>query len=358
MKTGSADLPLHYGYAPRWLFEMMVRLSREFVYYSVLEFGTERFIESVSDPFWFQSFGCLLGFDWHSSGLTTTVMGALKVATEEIGSEVGLFVAGGKGKNALKTPQEIEALSMKEGIDSSSVIYASRMAAKVDSTCVQDGFTLYHHTIVFDRKGNWAVVQQGMNDKIGYARRYHWLSKGLKSFVLEPHTAVCSDWKGRVLNMVAFESKPSQEAISAIVKEKPEKVLKEWHKIVELKMPQRHSLKESDLKPESLKKVLLTTYEMQPQDFESLIGVKGLGPKTLRALSLLAELLYGAKPSYRDPAQFSFAHGGKDGYPYPVDAETYAQTIYVMKKAVQEAKIGKSQEQKILRKIYALTLNS
>jgi hypothetical protein len=352
MKTGYADLPLHGGRAPSWLFERMKRLARHITTYIVSEFGTGNFIERFADPFWFQSFGCLLGFDWHSSGLTTTVLGALKEGIKEECYYLGVFVAGGKGRIALKTPEEIETIGLKTGIDAERLIYASRMSARVDNAAVQDGFNLYHHVIIFDLQGNWSVVQQGMNEKTGYARRYHWYSGGLSRFVEEPHAAVCSDIRVKTLNMVARESKQAREAVVHIATEKPEKVLVEIKRLQSLVLPREHRLSEFDLKPDSFKKVLLKTYERQPQDFEQLLEIQGAGPKTLRALALLAELIYGAKPSFRDPAKFSFAHGGKDGYPYPVDRKTYDQTIETLERAVKTSSIENSEKIAALKRLY------
>lgn len=352
MKTGYADLPLHGGRAPAWLFNRMKRLAREIAVYIISEFGTRAFIERFSDPFWFQSFGCLLGFDWHSSGLTTTTLGALKEGLKEAGNYPGVFVAGGKGRAALKTPQEIEAAGERTGLDAEKLIYASRMAAKVDNAAVQDGFKLYHHVMIFDCSGSWAVVQQGMNEQKGYVRRYHWYSGALKEFVVEPHAAVCSDLKVKALNLVAKESESTRAAAVHLAAEKPEKVLKEAEKLQKLVLPGKHSLSELDLRPESLRSVLLKTYERQPENFEQLLGIQGVGPRTLRALALLAELVYGAKPSFRDPAKFSFAHGGKDGYPYPVDRETYDLTIEILSQALKAAKVERSEKLAALRRLY------
>lgn len=354
MKRGFADLPLHGGKAPKWLFERMKNLSREIIVYYVSEFGTKAFLEKISDPFWFQSLGCILGFDWHSSGLTTTVTGAIKEAIKEVGSDLGLFVAGGKGKTALKTPQEILEISDREGLNADRLIYASKMSAKVDNSAVQDGFQIYHHVIIFNKDGSWAVVQQGMNEKTGYARRYHWYSKKLQSFVLEPHTAICSDWKGRVLNMVAEGSKEVQDISVELARENPKNLEKEFRKILYLKMPTSHPIGLSYLKPESLRKVLLTTYEIQPKNYEALLGIKGVGPKTVRALALLSELIYGKSPSYEDPAKFSFAHGGKDGFPYPVDLKAYDKTIEILSRAVRSAKIEKQEKEKALKRVFRL----
>lgn len=351
LKTGHANLPLHTGRAPFWLFERMKKLSREIVIFIIEEFGTKEVLKKLSDPFWFQSFGCILGFDWHSSGLTTTVCGALKEGIKSLPNDIGIYVAGGKGKVALKTPEEIKEYCDILGISADELIYASRMSAKVDNTAVQDGFQLYHHVIVFDKNQNWAVIQQGMNEKTGFARRYHWLSDKLRSFVEEPHAAVCSDWRGNVLNLVALENKEVRSSIVHLSSEKPERVLKEFESLVELNLPKRHAILLKDIKKESLRKVLLTTYEKSTKDFEELLSIKGIGAKTLRALALLSELIYGVSLSYRDPAKYSFAHGGKDGYPYPVDKETYDSTIEFFEKALNSAKIDRTEKVKAFKRL-------
>ena len=322
-RTGIANLPLHYGSAPRWLFERMVKLSREITIVIVSEYGPGEMLRRLSNPFWFQSFGCVLGFDWHSSGVTTTLCGALKEGIKGIETELGLFVAGGKGAESRRTPAELTAWGEKLGLDAAPLVYDSRMSAKVDSAALQDGYQIYHHSFLFTRDGHWAVVQQGMNETNHYARRYHWLGEQVASFVNEPHTAILSETTGRALNLVAGESDKARTTISDIVlTEKPENIMLDLSKIQTLTLPAHHYLSTADLHPDSLKKIILRTYEAQPQNFEKLLGLPGVGPKTMRALSLISELIYGIAPSYRDPARYSFAHGGKDGIPYPVDRPT------------------------------------
>lgn len=363
MRTGIADLPLHYGRAPRWLFEKMTRLSRAIIEAIVIEQGQEEFLRRVSDPFWFQAFGSVLGFDWHSSGVTTTVCGAMKEGTKDIAHELGLYFCGGKGGTSRKTPKEIERIAEKIGKDPKNLIYASKMSAKIDNTCVQDGYNLYHHMFIFTKNFDWAVVQQGMRvdlirkTKVSIpkqikgrtARRYHWLSLNLNSFVCEPHTAVCCDIIHPGLNMVAAESEASQKIVTEISCENPEKIIKETEGI--LKMPQRHPVLINDINPKYLHKILLKTYEIMPHSFENLLQIEGLGPKTLRALALIGELIYGVKPSYRDPARYSFAHGGKDGFPYPVDRVTFEQSINFLIEAIRRAKIGENDRFQLLKKL-------
>jgi len=350
-RAGTATMPLHYGKAPGWLFERMSLLAREIITALVSEFSPEEVLKKISDPYWFQALGCVLGFDWHSSGLTTTVTGALKQGIKGLEGELGIFIAGGKGATSRKTPEHISLIGEKYSIEAERLIYASRMSAKVDSSAVQDGYQLYHHTIFFTRSGRWAVVQQGMNVSTRTARRYHWIGEGLDSFVVEPHKAVCCDKRGRVLNMVAYESEGARKTITAISREGPEKVIREIETIANLSLKKRHNIEISDINPERLYTVFLKTYEHQPQDFESLIGINGVGPKTIRALSLVSELIYGTPPSYRDPARFSFAHGGKDGTPYPVDRGTYDRTIDVMRRAINSARVGNRERMDAIRRL-------
>lgn len=352
MRTGIANLPLHYGKAPAWLFQRMKQLARHITLAIITEYGPQEALVRLSDPFWFQAFGCVLGFDWHSSGLTTTVCGALKEGLRGLEKETGLYVVGGKGRTSRQTPQEIQQYGDRFGIDAPNLIYASRMSAKVDNAALQDGYQLYHHNLIFTHEGQWAVIQQGMNEVNRYARRYHWLGSKVTDFVCEPHAAVCCDHKVKVLNMTARESNAARDCSAVISRENPDKVLKELKGFQErLTLPRKHEVSLSDINPERLKRVLLTTYERQPGDFASLLGIKGVGPKTVRSLSLISELLYEAKPSFRDPVRFSFAHGGKDGYPYPVDRGNYDLSIDFLKKAVDQAKIGRTEKLKALKRL-------
>ncbi len=354
MKTGTADLPLHYGKAPRWLFDRMRDLAREIVSVIVYEYNTKELLRRLADPFWFQAFGCVLGFDWHSSGLTTTVCGALKEGIKGRENEIGLFVAGGKGAVSRKTPLEIEKFSNYLKINPKNLIYASKMSAKVDSSALQDGYQLYHHCFIFTKDGLWTVIQQGMNEKNHYARRYHWLSERVSDFVCEPHFAICCDYQGKVLNLIARESDRARTSITQITNEKPDHILSEIKKIKSLKLPSRHFVSIEDIKKDNLRKILLKTYENQPQKFEHLLSLKGVGPKTIRALSLLSELIYNSPPSTRDPVRYSFTHGGKDGHPYPVDREDYDNSINFLKEALNLAKIGYYEKIKAFRRLSRL----
>ncbi len=354
MRTGIANLPLHGGKAPRWLFRRMKVLAEKILELIAIEFGPEEILRRLSDPFWFQSLGNVLGFDWHSSGLTTTTTGAIKEALKRIGPEIGVFMAGGKGKTSLRTPQELETIGNKMGINVKPLIYASRMTAKVDSTAIQDGYQIYHHTIIFTKSGLWAVIQQGMNEKTRYARRYHWLKT--ENFVNSPHTAIVTQKKSKVvIDTVAKDAENARKIITELSREKPEKIVKEITKLKELSLPRRHALLAQDINPDRMKKIFISTYERQPGNFEELLGIRGLGPKSLRALALLSDIIYGAPPSYSDPAIYSYAHGGKDGIPYPVDRAVYDRSIEILERAIKESNLGRKEKLEALRRLARFT---
>ena len=354
-KTGIAYLPLHYGKAPRWLFDRMVKLAREITIAIVADFGSEEMLRRLSHPYWFQAFGCILGFDWHSSGVTTTLCGALKEGIKGLEQDMGLFIAGGKGRTSRRTPSEIETWGERVSLNPAPLVYASRMSAKVDSSAVQDGYQLYHHTFLFTSAGSWTVIQQGMNEVNRYARRYHWLGEAVSSFVNEPHSAILSEVKGQALNLVARESDSARTTIADIAtQQKPHDILTDLKRLKTLNLPSHHPLGVHDLHPDSLSKILLSTYERQPHDFEQLLGLSGVGPKTIRALSLISELVYGVAPSYQDPARYSFAHGGKDGIPYPVDRKTYDQSIELLRKAIHKTKLGIREKNETINRLNRL----
>lgn len=354
MKTGTATLPLHGGKAPAWLFSRMRLLAREITLAIVSEYGPDEMLRRLSDPAWFQAFGAVLGFDWHSSGVTTTVCGALKEGLRGLESESGLVVAGGKGGVSRKTPTEIEAAGESGvlSVEPQPLIYASKMAAKVDSSGLQDGYQIYHHSFFFTRGGKWSVVQQGMNDQNCMARRYHWLSETVSDYVVEPHQAIASEAPGtNVLNLVAQESVPAQEAVTQLSHEPPDRIVGRLNRLKTLVMPTRHAVDLRDIQPENLKKAFLSTYLRQPESFEVLVGLPGVGPKTIRALTLIAELVYDTPASRSDPALFSYAHGGKDGFPYPVDRESYDRNTEILRVAVAQAKLGRSERLGALRRL-------
>ncbi len=348
MRRGIAEMPLHYGSAPVWLFERMKRLVRAVVEVIVAEFGPDELLRRISDPVWFQSLGCVAGFDWHSSGLTTTVCGALKEGIRGQERDLNIFVCGGKGRASRQTPAEINQFAERFGLDGENLILVSRLVAKVDSSALQDGYQIYHHLFIGTGNGEWAIVQQGMNTQTRWARRYHWLSEDLESFVVEPHKGIAGNRSDLVLNMVATEAEKARSATVAIAAQKPEKTVRE---ISRLKLPAHHPVLTGDISPAYLHKVLLKTYEQPPADFARLLLVPGIGPKTIRALALVAEVVYGAPLSFRDPVTYSFAHGGKDGYPYPVNRDDYDRSILFLEKGIKEAKLGRDEKLTALRRL-------
>ncbi len=344
-KTGTTDLPLHGGKAPRWLFERMVKLSGAITDAIIYEYGQKEFLRRISDPFWFQAFSCTIGFDWHSSGTTTTACGALKMAIKP--EETGIVVAGGKGRASRKTPNEIEAASEIFSLTTKKIKelqYSSRLAAKVDNTCIQDSYQLYHHNLFFTENGDWAIIQQGMNNK--YARRYHWLSENTESFVDEPHCGICSDrLEENTLDMTSKKSKETRKISVDLIKDNPEHLLGyiregEQRNLI---MPSHHPVLEVDVGRGGMD-MLRKAYELQPENYEELVALKGMGPKKIRALALISDLVYGTEPSWKDPARYSFAHGGKDGFPYPVNRETYDKSIKTLKEAVEEAQLERKEK--------------
>jgi hypothetical protein len=336
----------------------MKQLAPAIVEAIVVDRGPAAVLERLSDPHWFQAFGCVLGFDWHSSGVTTTVCGALKEGLAGREQDTGIFVAGGKGRTSRKTPDELLSIGARTGLDGARLARTSRMTAKVDSAAVQDGFELYHHCFLVASSGEWAVVQQGMRDGDGSARRYHWLGSRVDDMVNEPHAAVASDAGAQtVLNLVAAESDGTRTAAARFAAEDPARTSRELARAISLELPRRHWVDiERDINPRHLKSVLLATYEAAPADFEALLAVRGVGAATLRALSLISELLYGAPASTRDPARYSFAHGGKDGFPFPVDRATYDGSIDFLETALARARIGDSDRLGALRRLQRLRM--
>jgi len=379
MRTGIAETPLHGGKAPPWLFNRMVSLSREIVRAIVEEYGPSEVLHRLSNPYWFQAFGCVIGFDWHSSGVTTTTLGALKDGLKKISPDLDIFIAGGKGGVSRKTPDQIRQHCEGIGIDPEPLIYASRMSAKVDSAVLQDGYQIYAHSILFTSSGEWAVVQQGMNESLRYARRYHWLGSKLNNFVVEPHTGIITDQTAGSLDLTAQKSEEVRTHAVNIINQPTKQVLSDLREVVRIsrgldksvqadlfdtaaptiggtelhtfRMPSRHWVSFRDIRPDRLQSVLLSTYERRPENFETLVGLEGVGPKTLRALALMSEVIYGAVPSFEDPARFSYAVGGKDGTPYPVNKIVYDESIQILKKAIDKSKIGQSDKKESIKRL-------
>jgi hypothetical protein len=338
----------------------MARLAPAIAEAIVLEHGRRAFLERLSDPRWFQAFGCVLGFDWHSSGVTTTVCGALKEGLAPRAADLGIYVAGGKGKTSRQTPNELREIGSIVGMDGARLAYNSRMAAKVDSAAVQDGFDIYHHSFFLSTDGEWAVVQQGMREGDGTARRYHWLGSKVSDFVNEPHAAIASDaapaptetGEQGVLNLVATESAGARSSSAEFARQEPRLVAREIARVITLALPSRHWVDvKKDINPAHLRKVLLSTYEANPQNFEQVLAVPGVGAKAVRALALVAEVVYGTPASMRDPARFSFAHGGKDRHPYPVNREVYDHSVEWLREAVAKARVGRSEQLRALERL-------
>lgn len=352
MKTGIADLPLHYGVCPRWLFSRMVKLSKTITKIIVLEFGRDEFLRRLSDPFFFQSLACVLGYDWHSSGTTTVTCAALKEAINP--RKLGIAVLGGKGRASRKTLEEIEKVSKIFSLSTKQeekLKYASRLSARVDNIAVQDGFQLYHHTFIITEDGKWATIQQGMNPYNRYARRYHWLSEKVVSFVTEPHTAIVCDIKGRCLNLTASENRELRKASVDLVNDNPIHLQKYLYGNLfkYLFLQPQHQIEIENYK--TVIKNLRRAYDEKPKNFEQLLRIKGIGIKSIRALALLSHLIWGVEVSWKDPAKFSFAHGGKDGTPYFVDKKTYDRSISILTSAIEECELGKKEKIEALKRL-------
>lgn len=347
-QSGTADLPLHYGVVPVWLAERMAKLGLAVVENIVLDYGKEEVLRRLSDPFWFQSLGAVMGMDWHSSGITTSVMAALKRSVNPRSKALGIYICGGKGKYSLQTPTELLKISESTGLDGNHLVKCSKLSAKVDNTAVQDGFQLYTHNFILSDTGKWAVVQQGMSAQNSTARRYHWHSEGLTSFVESPHTFIYGQNTGMILNMADEQAAPSRNGIMRIAAEHPEKMLDEIGRLV---MPAHHDVKAKDVDLKRLGAVLWLAHENQPKDFEGLLLLQGLGPRTLQSLALVSEVVHGTPSRFKDPARFSFAHGGKDGHPFPVPIKVYDETIGILQNAIQKARLGLSEKNEAIKRL-------
>ncbi|WP_022932883.1 DUF763 domain-containing protein [Treponema bryantii] len=413
--SGHADLPLHTGTVPRWLADRMMVLGTLITESLVENFGPDEVLVRLSDPLWFQSFGAVMGMDWHSSGITTSVMYALKRGLNPRAKELGIYVCGGRGKYSRMTPDELMDIAGREGLKGDELVRNSKLVAKVDNNAVQDGFQLYQHNFILTRSGNWAVVQQGMNTDERKARRYHWCSTNLRSFVEEPHSGVVGDNRGKILNLTDVEAREARNSILEMSREEPERMLREIVQIgkpasemillqgganvslsgstrqsfekdprvkpeddrfiqgelfpelvnqveVEEKgrsiiMPAHHEVREQDVDLKRLGGVLATAYENQPEDFESLMLTPGLGPRTLQSLALVSEVIYGTPSRFTDPARFSFAHGGKDGHPFPVPLKIYDESIRVLRDSIEKSKLGYKDKSDCIRRLHMAALN-
>ncbi len=369
-RAGTADLPLHSGHVPKWLADRMTRLGAVISEAIIHHYGRDEMLRRLAHPFWFQSFGAVMGMDWHSSGITTSVIGALKRGLAPLGSELGIHVCGGRGRHSRQTPHELITIGERAGFDGVALAKASRLIAKVDSAAVQDGFDLYLHGFIVTDDGQWVVVQQGMNGERRQARRYHWLSEGLKSFVEEPHAAIDGLDQGEITNLTDRRAAASRRVqVDILQSSGPDGIAREWQSmkardqvsarsprteqplLPHLIMPAHHEVRRSDVFERRLRGTLAAAADCGPADFPELVLIPGVGRRTVEALAMVAEVLHGAPYRFADPARFSFAHGGKDRHPFPVPLRVYDQTIQVLKSAVQKAKLGQAEELGALRRL-------
>ena len=353
-RSGTADLPLHHGRVPAWLSSRMALMGGAITEVIVEEFGPEEFLSRISDPFWFQSFGAVLGMDWHSSGITTSVMGALKRAINPKARELGLMVCGGRGRYSRQTPSELLEYGMRTGLDGTELARASRLTAKVDNNCLQDGFQIYQHNFIVTPKGQWAVVQQGMNQETAFARRYHWHSPRVSSFVSDPRTAVVGDHRGALLNLSDRRAEDARDSIISFMGEPMNLQWKEISSLLNgqrrhLSMPSRHEVTASDVNAERLGAVLALAHDKECRTFTDALLLEGVGPRTVQSLALVSEVIYGKPTRFDDPARFSFAHGGKDGHPFPVPLHVYDEGINFMKRAVNKCRIDNTARRESLK---------
>ncbi|RWI19603.1 MAG: DUF763 domain-containing protein [Mesorhizobium sp.] len=366
-RSGSADLPLHGGRVPKWLGDRMTRLGAVLCEAIIHHYGRDELLRRLAHPFWFQSFGAVMGMDWHSSGITTSVIGALKRGLNPMAGELGIHVCGGRGAHSRKTPGELLAIGDHVGLDGQALATASRLVAKVDSAAVQDGYDLYLHGFIVSDDGRWVVVQQGMNGDARQARRYHWLSEGLTSFVDQPHAAIEGERQGEIVNLTDHRAEKARGGQIALLKTmSPEKILSELAVLEppaeapepaaqpllpNLVMPAHHDVRESDIVMRRLHGNIAAAIESGPKDFPELLLVPGVGPRTVRALAMVSEVVHGAPCRFSDPARFSLAHGGKDRHPFPVPLKVYDETISVLKSAVSKAKLGREEELQALKRL-------
>lgn len=407
--SGHADLPLHTGIVPKWLADRMMVLGTLITESLVENFGPDEVLVRLSDPLWFQSFGAVMGMDWHSSGITTSVMYALKRGINQRSDELGLYVCGGRGKYSRQTPDELLAIGERSGIDSNELVNNSKLVAKVDNNAVQDGFQLYQHNFILSKTGNWAVVQQGMNTQSLTARRYHWCSSNLKSFIDEPHSAVVGNNSGKILNLTDSNASKTRSSILDLSTQETQRVLDEIvqigrpesqmilmsggkvqsinksigpvikqgelfdgfqeqiipskdQQIIEVAgrsivMPAHHEVRAEDVDLKRLGGVLATAYQAQPKDFESLLLTPGLGPRTLQSLTLVSEVIYGTPSRFNDPARFSFAHGGKDGHPFPVPIKIYDESIRILRDSIEKSKLGYKDKSICIQRLHETALH-
>ena len=338
-RSGFADLPLHGGRVPQWLAGRMVTLGTAISESVLHHYGRAELLSRLSDPFWFQALGSVMGMDWHSSGITTSVMGALKKGLNPKAHELGVYICGGRGTQSRNTPQELRAIAERTSLDGDALVRTSRLTARIDNNAVADGFQIYLHSFILTSDGDWAVVQQGMNEASRVARRYHWHSASVRDFTADPHAAIVGENAGTIRNLVDARAKPAQDALLSIAKADPSQTLADVRR---LEMPMHHDVRAADVNAKRLGAVLALAHQRELRDFASFLLLEQLGPRTLQSLALVAEVVHGTPTRFDDPARFSFAHGGKDGHPFPVPLTVYDDSIAVLRRALDAAKLGHS----------------
>ena len=336
-RSGVADLPLHGGRVPQWLAERMTQLGTAITEAVVQDYGASAFLSRLSDPFWFQALGAVMGMDWHSSGITTSVMGALKCGLTPRANELGIYICGGRGRFSRNTPQELRSIAEDRGFDGEALVRNSRLTARIDNNAIADGFQIYLHSFIVTSDGEWAVVQQGLNDRSGMARRYHWHSAAVRDFVAEPHSAIVGENQGTIMNLVDAQAKPAQTALLDIARENPDTTLRAARHLC---LPGHHEVRAENIDLKRLGAVLAVAYERDLHQFAELLLLEKLGPRTLQSLALIAEVVHGAPSRFTDPARFSFAHGGKDRHPFPVPLKTYDESLNCLRTSLELAKLG------------------
>jgi hypothetical protein len=351
-RSGFADLPLHGGRVPPWLATRMETLGTAITEAVLYHYGRSAFLSRLSDPFWFQALGSVMGMDWHSSGITTSVMSALKRGLNPRAQELGLYVCGGRGKQSRHTPDELRAIGSRTGLDGDALVRTSRLTARIDNNAVADGFQIYLHSFVVTPEGEWAIVQQGMNEASGLARRYHWHSAQVRDFTADPHTAIVGEHRGTIMNLVDRAAQPAQEALLTIAHADPMQTLSDVRR---LEMPRHHDVRAADVHERRLGAVLALAHERDLRDFASFLLLEQLGPRTLQSLALVAEVVHGTPTRFADPARFSFAHGGKDGHPFPVPLTVYDESIAVLRRSLDAAKLGRSDKMQGFARLDAFT---
>lgn len=342
-RSGIADLPLHGGRVPPWLASRMATLGTAITESLLYHYHRSEFLSRLSDPFWFQALGSVMGMDWHSSGITTSVMNALKKGLNPKAHELGIYICGGRGRQSRRTPDELREIAGRISLDGDALVRTSRLTARVDNNAVGDGFQIYLHSFVLTSDGDWAVVQQGMNEASRLARRYHWHSAAVRDFTSAPHTAIVGEHAGTIMNLVDCDARPAQDALLAIAREDPARTLADIRRIEmprHLAMPAHHDVRAKDVNEKRLGAVLALAHERDLRDFASFLLLEQLGPRTLQSLALIAEVVHGAPTRFDDPARFAFAHGGKDGHPFPVPLKVYDESIAVLRRALDSAKLG------------------